>query len=517
MNPLVQLFNEQLRELLRRKWLALGVAWFVSLLVAVGVVLRPDQYEASARIFVDTQTVLKPLMTGLAFQPDTNQQVAMLARTLISRPNVEQLRAAKEIGWKESSAVNVEREVDDLMGKIKVSPSEKGNIYLISYRDTDPGRARRLVEKLVHNFVDSNGSDKRRDSEEARKFIEEQIRAHEVKLSEAENALKNFKLRNFGVSGVPTQDYFARVSALTEEVAKLRLDMTSAEQSREALKRELANEAPQLPAEALSTQPTSPVVSEVDARLETQRRLLDDLLRRFTDEHPDVVNARRVVGTLEAQKRQEAEARAVANKTRPVGAATNPVFQKIRFALAEAEANVASLRVRLSTQQARLDQVRAVATRAPQAEAELAQLNRDYDVIRKNYEQLVSRRESASMGERIDERAPLTEFRIVDPPRTAPMPVMPNRLSISVLGAIAAVAAGIGAALGLGRLKPLVKSAKNLAELSGRPVLGTVSMVLGARALRRQRLGLVALAGAAVSLVVIQTTWIAWVAMHARV
>jgi polysaccharide chain length determinant protein (PEP-CTERM system associated) len=336
-------------------------------------------------------------------------------------------------------------------------------------------------------------------------------------LSEAENALKNFKLRNFGVSGVPTQDYFARVSALTEEVAKLRLDMTSAEQSREALKRELANEAPQLPAEALSTQPTSPVVSEVDARLETQRRLLDDLLRRFTDEHPDVVNARRVVGTLEAQKRQEAEARAVANKTRPVGAATNPVFQKIRFALAEAEANVASLRVRLSTQQARLDQVRAVATRAPQAEAELAQLNRDYDVIRKNYEQLVSRRESASMGERIDERAPLTEFRIVDPPRTAPMPVMPNRLSISVLGAIAAVAAGIGAALGLGRLKPLVKSAKNLAELSGRPVLGTVSMVLGARALRRQRLGLVALAGAAVSLVVIQTTWIAWVAMHARV
>jgi polysaccharide chain length determinant protein (PEP-CTERM system associated) len=517
MNPVVQLLNDQLRELKRSRWLAVGVAWLVSLIVAVIVVMRPDQYEASARIFIDTQTVLKPLMTGLAFQPDTDQQVRMLARTLISRPNVERLRADKEIGWKDSRQDTIDRDVDDLMNKIKVLPSEKGNIYQISYRDNDPSRARRLVDRLVHNFVDSSGSDKRRDSEEARKFIEEQIRTHEVKLSEAENALKNFKLRNFGVSGVPTQDYFGRVSALTEEVSKLRLDLTSAEQSRDALKRELAGEEPQLPVEALLPQAAAPVVTEVDARLDGQRRLLDDLLRRFTEEHPDVINARRVVASLEAQKRQETEARAAATKARPPAAATNPVFQKIRFALAEAEANVASLRVRLSSQQNRLEEVRAVATRAPQAEAELAQLNRDYDVIRKNYEQLVSRRESATMGERIDERAPLTEFRIVDPPRTAPMPVFPNRLSIAALGALAAIAAGVGAAIGVGKLKPLVRGLTNLAELTGRPVLGSVSLLLDGRAIQRERWALVGVAGASVSLIAVQVAWIAWVAMNSRV
>ena len=57
-----------------------------------------DRYEASARIYIDTQSVLKPLMAGLAFQPNIEQQLRMLARTLISRPNIEMLRASPD-GW----------------------------------------------------------------------------------------------------------------------------------------------------------------------------------------------------------------------------------------------------------------------------------------------------------------------------------------------------------------------------------------------------------------------------------
>lgn len=501
-----------LQDLWRGRWLAVSVAWALSLLCVVGVLLVRDRYEASARIYIDTQTVLKPLMKDLAFQPDIDQQVRMLARTLISRPNVERLRGSPEIGWEPGDPKRYSREIDELIAAIKVAPSSGNNIYAISYRDTDPDRARRLVESLVKTFVNSSGTDKRKDSEEARRFIDAQIRAHEEKLASAENALKDFKVKNFSVSGVPSQDFFLRISTLSDEVNKLRLELSAAEQSRDALKRELASEEPQLPPEALATGPAIATQSETEARLQTLKKQLDDLLRRYTDEHPDVVSTRRTIAQLEAQRRQELDVRnrAADGKTR-VAAATNPVFQKIRFALAEAEANVASLRVRLGAQQARLDQARSLASRAPQAEAELVQLNRDYDVIRKNYELLVARRESAELGERIDESSPLVEFRIVDPPRTEPRPVFPSRVALAGIGALLALAGGIAAALAHARLHPIIDTPSRLRDISGRPVLGTVRLNVNQQLMRRERVNRLELAGAICGLLLLQAIWVGWI------
>jgi polysaccharide chain length determinant protein (PEP-CTERM system associated) len=522
--------KELLRDVWRSRWLAVGVAWGASVVLAAGVLTVKDKYEASARIYIDTQSVLKPLMAGLAFQPDIEQQLRMLARTLISRPNIELLRASPEIGWdnkNDGDPKKREAEIEGLMKAIKMAPGGSGNIYAISYRDSDAQRAERLVAQLVKMFVNSGSDNKRKDSQDARNFIDEEIREHEAKLVLSENRLKDFKLKNFGVTGVSSQDYFSRMSTLTEEVNRLRLEYSAAEQSREALKRELSAESPQLPAQALAT-PGAPapavLVSEVEPRLEAARKQLDELLRRYTDEHPDVVSTRRIIAQLDAQKRTDLEAQRRAlslegpkGPTAMAAAATNPVFQKLRISLAEAEANVASLRVRLGTQQARLNEIRALASRTPQIEAELSQLNRDYDIIRKNYDALVSRRESASLGLKIDQSSPLAEFRIIDPPRAAPAAVFPNRLSMAMLAAVLAIAAGVGAALMRGKLRPVVNTPKALRELSGRPVLGSVSQLMNPQALRVQRTSAFALAGAAGSLMLVQLAWVAWVAVQGKV
>jgi polysaccharide chain length determinant protein (PEP-CTERM system associated) len=521
--PLVNA-RELLREIWRGRWLAVGVAWIFTVLVAVVVLGMKDRYQASARVYIDTQSVLKPLMAGLAFQPDIDQQIRMLARTLISRPNIELLHDAKDIGWDKPDPKRREQDIQDLTRAIKMGPGGGNNVYAISYRDTDPQRAQRLVERLVKMFVSSGGDSKKKDSEDARNFIEEEIRSYEAKLIEAEDKLKDYKLKNFSVTGVSAQDYFARMSTLSDEVNKLRLEYSAAEQARDALKRELATEATQLPPEALGPQGVAtPIVSEHDARLEAAKKQLDELLRRYTDQHPDVIMTRRTIAQLETLKRQDLEAkRAALAAARAKGAnaeiaATNPVYQKIRFALAEAEANVASLRVRLGTQQARLNETRALASRAPQTEAELSQLNRDYDIIRKNYEQLVARRESASLGVKIDQSSPLAEFRLIEPPRTEPKPVFPNRLSLALLGVLGAIAAGLAAALLKSRLAPVVSSSKALRELSGRPVLGTVSLLLDEPARQRQRASLMGLLGAIAGLMLMQAAWVGWIAVHSRI
>lgn len=500
-----------LQELWRVRWIAVGVAWALWLLFAIGIMFVRDRYEATARIYIDTQTVLKPLMRDLAFQPDIDQQVRMLARTLISRPNAERLRSLPEIGWEPSDPSQRSREIDALISAIKVAPSAGNNIYQISYRDTDPGRAQRLVENLVKTFISSSGTDKRKDSEEARRFIDAQIAAHEEKLMRAENALKDFKVKNFSVTGVPNQDFFMRMSTLSDEVNRLRLELGAAEHSRDALKRELSSEEPQLPPEALAAGPLPVMQSETEARLEALKKQLDELLRRYTDQHPDVVGTRRTIAQLEAQRRQEIEARSRGDGKGRAPAATNPVFQRIRFALAEAEANVASLRGRLASQQARLDEVRARASRAPEAEAELTQLNRDYEVIRKNYELLVARRESASLGVQIDETSPLVEFRIVDPPRAEPRPVLPSRAAIAVLGALISIVAGVAAAFGYSRMHPVVSTVSKLREMSGRPVLGSVSLNLSEASQRQERMSRFGLLGAIAGFLLVQLVWLGWI------
>ncbi len=497
----------------QRRWIALIVAWPVAMVCGVFVMSLHDRYEATARVYVDTQTVLKPLMSGLAFQPDIDQQVSMLARTLISRPNVEHLIESPTIGLLRPTEQTRDRAIDSLIAAIKVAPTGN-NLYSISYRDTDPQRAQRLVQGLVELFVDSGVGEKRRDSEEARRFIDEQIHTYESKLTEAENRLKEFKLRNFGLTGTSNQDYFARVSTLSDEVAKLRVDLSAAEQSRDALKRELANEDPQLPFDVTPNgMPAAP--AEIDVRIETQKKQLDELLRRYTDEHPDVIGTRRTIAQLEKQKKQEQDAGGRSGKGRG-NAATSPVYQKIRVSLADAEANVASLRTQLSVQQGRLDETRAKAGKVPEVEAELAQLNRDYDILRKNYDQLVARRESASLGVKIDQSAQLADFRIVEPPRVSPKAVFPNRLMMAALTLVASIAAGLAVAFGLSQVFPSFHAPKDLRELSGRPVLGTVSMHVSSDMRARERRDLIMFAGVGSLLVALHLVWIALIAMRAH-
>jgi polysaccharide chain length determinant protein (PEP-CTERM system associated) len=506
------------RAVERHRGLAFGVMLAVALFSAAALAFRPDRYEARARVYVDTQTVLKPLMAGLTFQPDVDQQVRMLARTLVSRPNVERLVAMPELQLMESGPVEREQLVTQLMEQIKLdSAAAGGNIYDISFRGTSPERAERLVAATLEMFVNAGVGSKKRDSEDAGKFIEGEILAYEAKLVEAENRVKDFKMRNFGVSGVSDRDYFSRVSALSEGVEKLRIELASAERSRDAYRRELALEDPQLPVEP-GSRATGPV-PEIETRLVAQKKQLDELLGRYTEGHPDVIATRRIVNQLEAEaaEHQLAEGRAQAGKSvKPGTAATSPVYQRLRISLAEAEARVAALHSQLSTQQGQLEQTRALAGRAPVVEAELAQLNRDYDVIRKNYDQMVARRESALLGAKLDESTQLAEFRVIEPPRVSPNPVRPARWHLALAAIILSLAAGTAAAAMAEGLRPTFDEARALREFSGRPVVGTVSMRLSPSAARQRQASSLVFTAAVGVLLLLQIAWVAWMALHPR-
>jgi polysaccharide chain length determinant protein (PEP-CTERM system associated) len=490
MDDFIRQFRTALRGTWQKRWLGLAVAWIVGLIAAVVVLRVPDKFEASARIYVDTQSVLKPLMSGLTVQPNVDQQIMILSRTLISRPNVEKLVRMADLDLQANSKSDHDALVDDLMKTLEIKSAGRDNLYTLAYRDAAPEQAKRVVQSLVSIFVESSLGDKQKDSDSAKKFIDEQIRIYEKKLEEAEGRLKDFKLRNLALGSADGKDSFGRLGEVNAALNQARLDLHEAENSRDALRR-------QIQGEDVMTLPDAPnadngmSVPEIDTRIETMKRNLDTLLQRFTEEHPDVVGTRRVIKELEEQRRQEVAARKKAGGQSATSLNSNPIYQQLKVSLAEAEANVASLRVRVAEYERRYAQLRQTMERMPQIEEEYAQLNRDYDINKKNYESLVSRREAATMSGEMEAASGVADFRLIDPPRVSPRPVAPNRLLLLPLALLLALVVGAASSFAAAQVRPTFFDGRSLREATSLPLLGTVSLRPDAGAAKRERRSLV--------------------------
>jgi polysaccharide chain length determinant protein (PEP-CTERM system associated) len=479
----------------RFRWPALAVAWLVAI-VGVLIVFRvPDKYEASARIYVDTQSILKPLLAGLAVQPNIQQQVVMLSRTLISRPNMEKLVRMADLDLQAQSKADQDAVVTSLMESVSITNVGRDNLYALSYRNTDPQKAQRVVQSLVSIFVESSLGASRKDAIEAKSFLEEQIKTYEAKLQEAEARLKAFQIRNIEMSTGEGIDSTSRLSELGEQLKKARLELREAEQSRDAAKKQLeAQKSQPSPSPGLSdgSRPVAVATPEIDSRISIQQKNLDSLLQRFTEQHPDVLNARRLIKDLEEQKRKQVEELRQAAASAPAGSSTvGQAYQAMDQMLASSELQVAALRARVAEYSTRYNQTLELLKTKPQLDAEATQLNRDYAIHKKNYDNLVARRESAAITGELDTASGVVDFRLIDPPRVTPNPVAPNRLLLVGVAFAVALGAGLFTAFAGSQLRPVFHSAFELRSKVAIPLLGVVSQVTTAVEQRRERANLI--------------------------
>ncbi len=471
-----------------RRW-AMLIAWLVSAVGVSVVLLMPDHYQASARVYLDTQSILRPLMKGIAVQPNIEQQVAMLSRTLISRPTVERLVREVDLDLGVKSKADKNALVDSVTKAISIGTTGRNNLYTLSYRDQNPEVAQRVVKALLTIFVESSLGASRQDSDGARRFLDEQIKSYEAKLTEAEGRLKEFKLRNIEMQSQAGLDSVDRAADIGNKLSQARLELREAESARVAASRQL--EALRLQSrQALANKAIPLPTPEIDARLEVQKRSLDTLLQRYTDAHPDVSNTRRLISDLEVQKSKEIEELRRKAQLSPVthGAEASPALQELSRLYSAAEVQAASLRARVAEYETRASHAQEQLKVAPQLEAELTQLNRDYQIHQKNYSDLVSRRESALMSGELENTSSAADFRIIDPPRVNPKPVAPNKVLLLPLSLLAALASGLGLAFLMSQIRPVFFDGAALREVTELPLLGVVELI-PTEELRRHELG----------------------------
>jgi len=489
MHELVDQLLSHVKAAWRYRWYAVGFSWIIAIGGWIAVYLMPDRYEASARVHVNTQSVLRPLLAGLAVQPNVEQMVTMMSRTLVSRPNLEKVIRMADMDIRLKTPQDREQLIARLTRELTIQSAGRENLYTIAYSDTNPQEAKRVVQSLLTIFVEGGLGDQRKDSDAARRFIDEQLTTINAKLLAAEKAVTEFKRRHMGLMPGEGRGYYARLVEANTALNQAALELREAEYSRDSIKKQLAGdfEMPSLLGDKNVGEGANP---EIDARIQALEQKLDGLRLSYTEQHPDIVSIVRIIAQLKEQKKAEAKLR----KPSPSAAqAQDPVYQQLTVSLAAAEANVAAMKARVAEYGKRHDELKAAANAVPQVEAEFTQLTRDYEVTKKNYDNLLARRETAQMSSDMESRAGVTDFRVIDPPQVPSLPKTPNRRLLMSLVLLAALGGGLGGALLISQIRPTFNDERRLREVGGLPVLGTVVMAWTEAQKARRARGLVAL------------------------
>jgi polysaccharide chain length determinant protein (PEP-CTERM system associated) len=493
--------QEYLRAAWRRRWLGIVVAWLVCIVGWAGTYTIPNSFESSARLFVDADAILTPLLRGIAADSAPTTQLEILQRTLLSRPNLEKLISKTDLDLTLNGPSDRERLISRLASDIKVTPQTR-NLFTITYRDHSPKLAHDVVQTLLTIFIEAATGSNRLDMENARRFLERQIQSYEQQLRAADKRRADFRVRYMELLPNDMNPNMSALEGARAQVTALSGKLQDAVSQRDALRQEVENTPPMLVAEAGRT-------ANGRTRLEEAQDALRALQLKFTDQHPDVIAQKKLIESLKAHPNDDLPVKA--NKADGAGAADaesagstrrsvpNPVYDQLKIKLIEADTEVASLTRQRDQAQAAQDRLEKISREQPGLFAEYQNMDRDYNMLRKNYEDLLGRLQQANIAQAADTQADKVKLQVIDPPEVPRIPVAPNRPLLVTGVLLGGMAIGLGMTVLFSQFDRSFSSADDLRSL-GLPVLGGIS-VLG-MAPFRQRLMTVMRFGAAVAVLV---------------
>ena len=453
----------------RQRWLLVAAAWAVCLAGWIGVYTIPDSYESSGRLYVDTDAILTPLLRGLAIDTATANQLDIMQKTLLSRPNLEKLVAATDLNLSVTDPQQKQQLVLRLGHDIKITADGR-NLFTVAYRDRDPRLAQEVVAGILNIFMERATASNRSDMENAQKFLNQQIASYETQLRAAEQRRADFRRKYMDILPLESNGGVSRLDSLRVSVRDLDADLKDAVAKQAALQEQERVTPPTFAAGAGPSGQTESVAA-AEAKF-------TELRARFTDQHPDVVMTRQLIATLKATQNATTAARPDVSSTR--GTLGNPLYEQLKLRLVETASTISALQRRLDFARQDLSRMEQLANAAPQVEAQSADLDRDYDVLRKNYEELLARREASNITSAADSGADKVRLRVIDPPQIPSLPAAPNRLLLVSLVLLAGLGAPVGLAIVLSQVDESISDLGRLRDL-GYPVLGGISMVRSLR------------------------------------
>jgi len=509
MNGLIEELRILLHGVWHRRWLALVVAWGICLVGWLVVAMIPNSYESQARVFVQMRSILPDSGGQEAVQ--RQKDIDRVRGTLTSTINLEKVVRGTDLSLKATNDAAITARAAGLQKSIKVvaDPLQEGTFQITAtakqpdMSDAQNAKlARDIVQKLIDIFVEENLAGDRAVNSQSLKFLDAQLAEREKQLQDADQKRLAFEQQFMGL--LPGAGSMAeRLQASRAEVSRIEADLVSAQSALTTVNAQIAGTAASTALPGMGAV-AGPAVTRL-AQIEGQ--LADARARGWTDSYPDVI----------ALQNQLGGARAAAAAERRTGGgggggnAANPLYISLRAMQAEKQSTVAALTARKNQIQSDTNQLLARQDADPGVVAEQARINRDYEVLKQQYDKMLADREQVKLRGQVQSETDAVSFKVIDPPAQPRVPAAPNRVLLLALVLFVGLAGGVGAAFALGQLKTTYTTVDRLAKASGLPVLGSITEMLtdAQRAERRKRMkwfagGTAGLAGAFVLLLLVE-------------
>ena len=460
--------SDYLKGIWIKKRYVIICSWLICPAGFLYVANQPDYYASSAAVHVDTRSMLQPLLRGLAIQTNKAQEIRLMAKTFFTPENVAKIARNSDLDLTTKSDAQFDSLVNRLKNQIQLRSTSRDNIYRISYNNRNPAVAHRVVQETLNLFVEGALGDNRRNSDNAERFIDNEIAEYENRLMESEQRLADFK-RNYA-DILPVQgSFYSRLANEKSRLSTIELEIKQTKKKLEAFSKQLANAKTQL---SSGNSENSGLSTRYDSRIRSLEQKLDELSLRFTEQHPDVIETKALIEALETRRSEEIKALVRESGEEPVQ--LNALSRDLSLEMSKLESQLASQLVQRDDIASRILELQSKIDLVPQIEAESTALNRDYGILKSKYNSLLARKESAELAKRAELSGEDIQFKILQPPKLPTKPAGPKRIIQYVMVLFLGFASGLGVAFLISQLSPVLFRASQLKSVTDCPVLGVV-------------------------------------------
>lgn len=466
-----------LRLIIRKRWFLL-IPFCLSLLAGIVYSVKvPRIYTAETLILVEPQRVPDDYVRSVV-AGDVESRVSTIQQQILSRTNLSRIITDFRLfNSPEGSKLYLEEKIASLRERISVEVTRSNrradaDSFTISFKDANPEIAMKVTNAIATSFIDENLKVREEQAVGTSNFLAGELESMRARLEVLEEQLKNFRKENMGELPEQLESNLRILDRLQEQLSERQLNLREERNNLQALQAEIYSLTSGGDAGSVAALKT-----ELANELAQHREALDDLLAKYTQEHPDVLRLKQLIADKEREYATLSE-----STDKVVPTAVDPTvannLNELRLRERTSKQSVLALQGEVEDLQKQMGDYEARVENTPKREQELLSLKRDYENMQALYNSLLNRRLEAELAANMERKQKGEQFRIVDPASLPQKPSEPNMKKVFVLF----VFAGLGIGGGLIFLQRMtdnsIASLEEIETMSQLKVIATIPPIL---------------------------------------